>query len=391
MASSQVVDQSSGATGALPSYGLTAAQLAAIQAAGGAAAADAPGNTASNFFGAYDSSIDASGQFDPAQEQAIAAQWNYGGNGIWNGAVPGADINTWDSDATNAALGAPTPASGSSATGLPGASSLTGLPAAGTVTGSTSTTAPTSTGSSTTSGALPSTGTAPAPLSAFGATPSVTPTYASAALVNPAYNQSYLNQQEQANAAALQPTFQAQDQSEQDQLAARGISSSGAAQDLTNQLYGQQAATLASADSSAIGQQAGYVQSDVAANQANTQAVNTGNAATANAASATNAGYYDQALTGNATTYNDYLATLESQGYNTSNEAYTAYLNSFGPNSGVTSAYTGAAGTAGGAYANAYNTSVAGEDQAASALFGAAGNAAAGGSTAGASSDPSAA
>jgi hypothetical protein len=387
--SSQVIAQSAapdnGSTA--PSYGLTAAQLAAIQAAGGAAAADAPGNTASNFFGAYDSSIDASGQFDPAQEQAIAAQWNYGGNGIWNGAVPSGDINTWDSDATNAALGAATPASGSSATGLPGASSLTGLPAAGTVTGSTTTTAPTST----TSGALPSTGTAPAPLSAFGATPSVTPTYASAALVNPAYNQSYLNQQEQANAAALQPTFQAQDQSEQDQLAARGISSSGAAQDLTNQLYGQQAATLASADSSAIGQQAGYAQSDVAANQANTQAVNTGNAATANAASAANAGYYDQALTGNATTYNDYLATLESQGYNTSNEAYTAYLNSFGPNSGVTSAYTGAAGTAGGAYANAYSTSVAGEDQAASALFGAAGNAAAGGSTAGASSDPNAA
>jgi hypothetical protein len=236
---------------------------------------------------------------------------------------------------------------------------------------------------------------APAPLQSFGATPSVTPTYANAttyqaSTVNPAYNQQYLNEQEQANSAALQPTFQAQDQTNQDQLAARGISSSGAAQDLTNQLYGQQAATLASADSSAIGQQAGNVQSDISANQSalnaagqynagNIQGTNITNVNSANAATAANAGYYDQALTGNATTYNNYLSTLEGQGYNTSNEAYTAYLNSFGPNSGVTSAYGAATSGIGNAATGAYDSSVAGEGAALGGLFGGLGQTAAAG------------
>jgi len=236
---------------------------------------------------------------------------------------------------------------------------------------------------------------APAPLQSFGATPSVTPSYASAAtynpsLVNPAYNQQYLNAQEGENAAALQPTFQAQDQTNQDQLAARGISSSGAAQDLTNQLYGQQAATLASADSAAIGQQAGYVQGDISGNQAalnasgqynasNIQGTNEFNAAEGTAASGTNAGYYDQAVTGNATTYNNYLSTLEGQGYNTSNEAYTAYLNSFGPNSGVTSGYNAATTGIGNAATGAYDSSIAGEGAALGGIAGAAGSAAAGG------------
>jgi hypothetical protein len=166
--------------------------------------------------------------------------------------------------------------------------------------------------------------TAPAPISAFGATPSVTPTYANAtgyapsyanatgyapsyaqaaqqgfattgaATVDPNANYGYLNREEAANAASLQPQFQAQDQAEQDQLAARGISSSGAAQDLTNQLYEGQGATLASMNAPAIQQQSGYTQADIAANQANTQGALTYNAGAENAALANNAGYQQQ-------------------------------------------------------------------------------------------------
>ena len=252
---------------------------------------------------------------------------------------------------------------------------------------------------------------APLPLQSFGATPSVTPsyaaatsynpTYANAALVNPNNTPQYLGQEEAANAASLQPTFQAQDQSEQDQLAARGISSSGAAADLTNQLYGQQAATLAGLDAPAIQQQSGYQQQDITNNQANEQATNLTNAGYGNtasqynatnaqntnqfnaaegtAASGTNAGYYDQAVTGNATTYNNYLSTLEGQGYNTGNEAYTAYLNSFGPNSGVTSGYNGAVSGIGNAATGAYDQSVSAEGAAIGGIAGAAGTAASGG------------
>ncbi len=243
---------------------------------------------------------------------------------------------------------------------------------------------------------------APLPLQSFGATPTVTPSYASAtsmapsyastAIVDPQQNQQYLNAQLGENAAALQPTFQAQQQQNQDQLAARGISSSGAAADLTNQLYGQQAATLAGIDSSAIGQQAGYVQQDIQGDQgalntanltnagyanaaanynaSNAQQTNLFNAGEGTAASDVNAQYYDQAVTGNATTYNNYLNTIENQGYNTSNEAYTAYLNSFDPSSGVTSAYDNAVSGIGSAATGAYDSSVQGEGAALGGLFG---------------------
>jgi hypothetical protein len=268
---------------------------------------------------------------------------------------------------------------------------------------------------------------APLPLSAFGPNASVTPSYAAsssytpsatstsyanAATADPNANYGYLQAEENANSAALQPQFANQDQTNQDQLAARGISSSGAAADLTNQLYQGQSATLASADAPAIAQQSGYTQADIAANQANAQQTNLTNAAARNATSQTNAnannaaaaynatnaqstgqfnaaegtaasgvnaGYYNQQLTGDATTYNNNLATQEQQGYNTSNEAYTAYLNSFGPNSGVTSGYNGAVSGIGNAASGAYNSTIAGQSATLGSLGGAAGTAAAGG------------
>lgn len=283
---------------------------------------------------------------DPAQLAALSND-QISGNGVW-GSAPG-DYSGWAANVNNAEG----PANlATAATSAP----PTGLP------------------TSTDTAAM-----APQPLQSFGATPTVTPTYANAATVNPNNTPQYLGQEEAANAASLQPTFQAQDQTEQDQLAARGISSSGAAADLTNQLYGQQAATLAGLNAPAIQQQSGYQQQDITNNQANNQATNLFNAGEGTAASGTNAGYYDQALTGNATTYNNYLSTLEGQGYNTSNEAYTAYLNSFGPNSGVTSSYGGAVQGIGNAATGAYGSSIAGEGAAIGGIAGAAGTAAAGG------------
>ena len=183
-------------------------------------------------------------------------------------------------------------------------------------------------------------GAAPQPLQAFGGIPQVNPTYA-----DPNQNLGYAQAYQQLMDQSLQPTFQAQDQSEQDQLAARGISSSGAAQDLTNQLYQGQGATVAGANAPIVQQAYSNTQQDI-----------TGNVASANAAANTNASYYNEALTGNANTYNNYLQTLEGQGYNTGNEELVAYLNSFNPSSGVTSAYNTATGGVTGAASNAFSS-----------------------------------
>jgi hypothetical protein len=289
------------------------------------------------------------GDFNPTQLAALQSA-GPSGTGAWGNTAPPNFASQYENTPGGAAPLA------ANATTNP-----TGLPAPG---------PPASTGTSGTTGTVAAT--APLPLQSFGATPTVTPSYASTATVNPNNTPQYLGQEEAANSASLQPQFQAQDQSEQDQLAARGISSSGAAQDLTNQLYGQQASTLASMNAPAIQQQSGYQQADLTGNAAAINNTNLFNAGEGTAAAGTNAGYYDQALTGNATTYNNYESALEGQGYNTSNEAYTAYLNSFGPNSGVTSGYNGAVAGIGNAATGAYDSSVAGEG----AALGAAGSAA---------------
>ncbi len=151
------------------------------------------------------------------------------------------------------------------------------------------------------------------------------------AQIDPNQNTAYMAYYQQLMDQSLQPTFQQQDQSLQDQLAARGISSSGAAADLTNQLYQTQGATVAGANAPIVSQGYGYTQQDLQGNQ----------------------GYY-----------NNYLSTLENQGYNTGNEGYTAYLNSFGPNTGVQSLEgTGLSG-AQSAYGNVYGAATQGQGSA---------------------------
>lgn len=322
---------------------LTAQQDSEVQQAVGSAGSAKTGDEANSDITSYLSTL---GDWDPSQLAALSSDHIQGG-GSFTGAQPNSG---WAQQIEGAEAGvspAGTPSSATPPTGLPTATDVTQ--------------------------------TAPLPLSAFGPTASVTPTYATAATVDPNANYGYLQAQEKANADSLQPTFQQQDQTNQDQLAARGISSSGAAGEITGQLYGSQAATLAGMNAPAIAQQAGYTQQDVTNNQANEQGTSIFNAGEGTGASGANAGYYQQGLTGDATAYNGYLATLEQQGYNTGNEAYTAWLNSYNPNSGVTAGYNGAVGGIGSTYGNVYDNASNVQGSEITGATKAAGSAAAGG------------
>lgn len=216
--------------------------------------------------------------------------------------------------------------------------------------------------------------TAPAPIQDFGGIAQVAPTYAQAATVNPNQTQQYLNQYEQLTNQSLQPTFQQQQMQLQESDAARGIQNTGAAGYLQGNLLGQQGATLAAQYAPLVQQSYGYQQGDISQNQANQQAVNTGNASTANAAAGTNAGYYNNAVGANYNAYNDYLQQLQGEGANQQNALLSAYLNSFGANTGVSNVLSqGLSGTQN-AYSNVFNTASnqASQDAgAAAAAFGA--------------------
>jgi hypothetical protein len=199
-------------------------------------------------------------------------------------------------------------------------------------------------------------GTAPAPVQAFGALPSVTPTYANAATVDPAQSGQYMDEYAGLLGTALGPEFAQQQSQLQDSDAARGISNSGAASYLQGNLEGQQAAAYAGALEPIVSQGYSYSQADTAANQANTQQANITNAGAANAATGTNAAYYASALGTNESDYNNYLNELFGAGTSESGSELSAYLNSFGPNTGVTSAITTGEQSQGNIYGNIYGT-----------------------------------
>jgi hypothetical protein len=260
---------------------------------------------------------------------------------------------------------------------------------------------------------------APLPIQDFGALPSVNPMYATAspytaaqsgaagynaATIDPNQSQSYMNAAYAQNAQALAPQFAQQQQQLQDSSAARGISSSGAAGYLQGNLLGGQASALAQADSPLTQQGYGYNQQDLTSNQAaqnaagqfnagnqqqtnfaNQNALNTAgqfnsaqgtqnsqfNASVGNTAAQENANFYGNALGSNANTYNNYLGTLESQGYNTGNEAYGAYLSSYLPAGAVGNSI----GNAATGYNQTYNNVYGGAQQGSNAALGAAGTA----------------
>jgi hypothetical protein len=206
--------------------------------------------------------------------------------------------------------------------------------------------------------------TAPANIQSFGGTAQVAPTYANAATIDPANAQSYLNQYEGALYSSLQPGFEQQDQQLAQSNAARGITNSGSAGQLEGNLYGQQAAALASGMTPLVSQGFGYAQQDVTGNAANQQTVNLANAGYGNTASMYNANAYNTDVNANASAYNNYQNELLGYGSGEQNSLLSAYLNSYGPNTGVESVANTGAGNTGSVYGNVFGEQLNNQNQA---------------------------
>ena len=218
--------------------------------------------------------------------------------------------------------------------------------------------------------------TAPAPVQAFGPTAQVGTTYANAATVDPNSAQQYLNQYEQAFNTSMAPQYQQQQQQLENSLQARGLQNTGAGGQLDQQLLASQGATTASAYDPLIQQAFGYNQADTSQNASNQQGVNSQNASASNSSALANAGFYTNNVNQNANSYNSYLNTLYGSGANEQNSLLTAYLNSFGPQSGVTNAMSQGLSGQQNAYTNTLygaNAAAASNTNAAASAFAAGG------------------
>ena len=215
--------------------------------------------------------------------------------------------------------------------------------------------------------------TAPAPYQAFGATPSVTPTYGQATTVDPNQAQQYYNQYAALYQQSLAPGFAQQQQQLQDSDAARGISNSGAAGYLQGNLLGQQAGQVASGLAGFTGQEYANTQADIQGNQAAQNQYGLANLGYANQASDTNAGYYAQGLGANMNAYNNYQNELLGLGGALLSAEQSAYLNSYGPNTGGESAYGSALSGMQNTYGTIYGQGIAAQGQEFQALGEAAG------------------
>ena len=134
---------------------------------------------------------------------------------------------------------------------------------------------------------------------------------------------------------------------------------------LSNQAAGNTAAQYNAGNQQQANQyNAGSANTAAAYNASNQQQIALANQNAANAASGTNAQYYNEALTGNANAYNQYLATLEQQGSGLGNTELGAYLNSYGPNTGVQSLQNTGESGALGTYGNVFGQQTAAQGQA---------------------------
>lgn len=206
--------------------------------------------------------------------------------------------------------------------------------------------------------------TAPSPYQAFGNIAQIDPSYYSAVNANPFQQQQYLKQYNQLYTAGLQPTFNQQDLALNQNLASRGIGDSSAANYNLGQLYAQQGGQIAQGEAPMVQQAFAQTQQDVLANQAAQNQAAATNAAAGNASSLANAGFYNQAVTGNEAAYNSYLQSLYGSGVGQQNSLLSAYLNSFGPQTGVTNALNGAESGVGNTYSNIYGSALQGEGSA---------------------------
>lgn len=192
----------------------------------------------------------------------------------------------------------------------------------------------------------------PAPYQSFGNIPTVSAATTSAPTIDPnsALN-SGLTMGEQANEQALQPLFQSQDMSLSDNLASRGIVNSGAATYLNDQLSGQQASALAGANAPLIQGASSAYDTDILANQQAQLGTGQFNANAQNNASGLNAGYYNEAVTGNENNFNNYENQLETQGTTYGEGLLEGYLGSYGgANPTTLGSIAGSPGAVGAAY-----------------------------------------
>jgi hypothetical protein len=220
---------------------------------------------------------------------------------------------------------------------------------------------------------------APAPYQQFGNIAQIDPSYYSAVNADPFQQQKYLQQYDKLYAAGLQPTFNQQDLAQSQDLASRGITDSSAASNVMGDLYAQQGGQIAQGEAPMVQQAFAQTQQDVLANQAAQNTARQYGATTANEAALTNANFYNQAVQGNQQAYNQYLNQLYGSGANQQNALLSAYLNSYGPQTGVTNALGSELGGLGSTYGDIYGAGEAGQYQALGSLFGAAGAAAGGG------------
>lgn len=171
--------------------------------------------------------------------------------------------------------------------------------------------------------------TAPLPYQQFGSIASVNP-----AMLDPA---SYYAQYGQYVSQGMQPYFQQQQQQLNADLRARGIQDSGAAGYLEGNLLGQQGAQV----------EQGALRYGTEGALSNQQA--------ANQAAYFNAGQYANATQQNFDAYNNYLQQLLGLGGGELGGLQSAYLNSFGPNTGVQSGFGSVLSGTGKTYGDVYS------------------------------------
>jgi len=199
----------------------------------------------------------------------------------------------------------------------------------------------------------------PLPYQDFGQVP-----YTQAATVNPAsvdlsQMPGALSQYESLNQQALAPQFQQQQDALTANEADRGIFNSTAGLQLGNDLAGQQAGALASANAPLVSAFAGYYNQGEETNAANQQAAAIANQAAMNQSNTFNATAYGDIAGQNMTDYNSFLNTLYNQQQDVSSGLEQTVLNSYSPGN-----YTGliqsGQTSAGNAYSGAYNSGAAG-------------------------------
>jgi hypothetical protein len=216
--------------------------------------------------------------------------------------------------------------------------------------------------------------TAPAPYQMFGNIPTIDPTYwqangYNAAQANPFQQQQYLNEYDKMYQRGMAPFFKNQQLALNQDLAQRGIQGSAASTYNMGNLLGQQAGVIAQGEAPMVQQAFGQTQQDILANQAaidqarqfgaqSQNEANASNAAASNQATNANAQYYYDIANQNAGLYNQYQNQLFGAGTNEQQALMAAYLNSFGPNTGVTNAFgTGMSGVMN-AYSDIYGNAM---------------------------------